>query len=138
MKDIHGKRYLLTYIIVTVLMVLCLNLSITNGFDFPYPFYRTIIWTIIITLLFSLWAFYKKIDIIVLAAFIAIIVAIYIRDKQELISAVDFVKNMAIWANLYMNNSAEYSAAYAQILLFCIYILTGFIMPFLICIEMPK
>ncbi|MDK2992117.1 MAG: hypothetical protein PWP48_1350 [Clostridiales bacterium] len=132
MKNIYDKRYLLTYIIVTVLMVLCLNLSITNGFDFPYPFYKTIIWTVIITLLFSLWAFYKKIDIIVLAAFIAIIVAVYIRDKQELISAADFVKNMAIWASLYMNNSVEYSAAYAQILLFCIYILTGFIMPFLI------
>lgn len=113
-------------------MVLFLNLSITQGFDFNYPLYKTIVFTIIITTLFSLWAFSPKADVILAAIFVAIVVTIYIKDKKTFAAVLSFIGNMLSWAKLYVSGFAKYSDAYAPSLLLCIYIITSFTMAFLI------
>lgn len=131
MKKAFGNVYT-AYIVVILVMVLSLNLSITVGFSFPYPLWKTVLWTAAITLLFTLWSFYKKADIVVAAAVIAVLVSVYIRDRHMLISAVSFARNMISWAASYMDGVSKYAGSYAVVLLWCIYVLIGFAMPFLI------
>jgi len=131
MKKAFGNVYT-AYIVVILVMVLSLNLSITVGFSFPYPLWKTVLWTAAITLLFTLWSFYKKADIVVEAAIIAVLVSVYIRDRHMLVSAVSFARDMISWADSYMDGVSKYAGNYAVVLLWCIYALIGFAMPFLI------